>query len=163
MATQFARTQPAAMPVPFMLRDSGPRRSRLGFAEAFAAAVAAERAGSAGRKPCQRVARLLCELGKAYGCDEYFPLGRSALSSALGISAVRVKRTLALLSLSGVVECEGDEMRVVDWRKLSGLARFDPAGLDLASVEEEDEPSSYLQADEAPRFLTASGDPACFV
>jgi CRP-like cAMP-binding protein len=164
MATQFARTQSNAAPAPFLLRPVAPSTSENRFAAALGKAVAAEKACVQPRNPGQRIARLLCELGKAYGCRSELPVSRAALASALGISLVRVKRSLALLCLSGVVACDGQRIAVLDWRKLSRAGRFDPAELDLAA-EEDDEDVVALRRSEQDevRFLTASGDPACFV
>ena len=163
MATQFVRTAKPVAPVPFLLgqgtRGSKPARDFAGALKAAAAAVASK--GDA-RNPRLRIALLLCELGKALGCRRELPLSRTALANALGISLVRVKRTLALLSLSGVIETDGETIEVLDWRKLGAAARFDPSALGLDDEEEED----MLVRQESKveqHFLTASGDPACFV
>ena len=139
-----------------MLRE--PARGS-GFEAALAAAVRAERAFAA-RTPCQRVSRLLCELGKSLGCEADLPLSRAVIGKALDLSLVRVKRTLGLLCLSGVLEMRGEGIRVLDWRKLCGAARLDPATLDLAN---EDEIAPCTNAADEPYRTTAAGDPACFV
>jgi len=156
MATQFVHAAPRA-PLSFMLRDALP--AEPSFAAAFHAAVRAERSSGA-RSPSQRVARLLCEIGKRLGCEADLPLTRAALAGALGVSLVRVKRTLGLLCLSGVLDVQGERIRVIDWRKLAGAARFDPAALGVAEDEEE---ASRRDADDTPCTLTAGGDQACFV
>ena len=163
MATQFATTLMAPTPVPFLLGKTGPTRIGASFAKAVQAAVAAERAQIGSRKCCQRIAHFLCELGKAYGCRADLPLSRAAIASALGISPVRVKRSIALLSLSGVLTCEGDSLTILDWRKLGGVARFDLRDLDLPADEDEYLISATVTDGEDNCSLTANGDPACFV
>lgn len=160
MATQFAHTLSPA-PLPFLLGKKVSVRPGVSFTEAVNAAAAAERAGKGLRKPCQRIAVFLCELGKVLDCRADLPLSRARVADILGISLVRVKRSFGLLSLSGVILDRGDAVRVVDWRKLSGVARIDPQALNLAEAEEFEMPAAN-DADEV-RFLTASGDPACFV
>jgi hypothetical protein len=173
MATQFAHSLAPSAPLPFLLgkpRLEKPAPSIAtspsiaagpSFAAALRTAVAAERAHGEIRNPRQRIALFLCELGKAYGCRSELPLSRGSLAGALGISLVRVKRTLALLSLSGVISTDGDTIRVLDWRKLSGAARFDASALGLAP-EDEEEVLLVLNTEE-DHLLTACGEPACFV
>ena len=161
MATQFAHPlfsfRPAAPPF------AASRETAVDpvFAAALRKAVAAERVAGQVRNPRQRIALLLCELGKALGCSGDFPLSRAALAAALGISLVRVKRTLALLCLSGVLSCEDDRIEVLDWRKLSGAARVDPAELGMDTDEEEERPL-FFRHEASTHVLTASGEPACF-
>lgn len=162
MATQFAATLNVPAATPFLFRGSAPEKTGRNFAEAMRAAVAADRAQGGGRKSCQRIAYFLCELGKVYGCRSDLPLSRAAIVSALGISLVRVKRTLGLLSLSGVLTSRADSLTILDWRKLGGVARFDRSSLDLAEDDEEDLICSAPAALEG-NFTTASGEPACFV
>ncbi len=164
MATQFARGFSPSAPVPFLLAQ--PRQEAVGpsLAAALKSAAAAERARGGTRNPRQRIALFLCELGKAHGCRSEFPLSRASLASALGISLVRVKRTLALLSLSGVVSTDGSTIAVLDWRKLSGAAHFDVSALNVSL--DDDETGLIVssgQDDEQDHFLTACGEPACFV
>ena len=162
MATQFAAAFPTTAPVPFLLRKSPRAESGGTFENALHAAVEAERAQAGSRKSCQRIAQFLCELGKAYGGRADLPLSRAAIASALGISLVRVKRTLGLLSLSGVLRCEGEGLTILDWRKLGGVARIEPPLMGLESGEDEDLICGG-RADSNLRFMTANGDPACFV
>ncbi len=164
MATQFARGFTPSMPLPFLLAQPRQETARPGFAAALKAAVAAERVRGGARNPRQRIALFLCELSKAYGCRSEFPLSRASIASALGISLVRVKRTLALFSLSGVISTDGSTITVLDWRKLSGAAQFDVSAL---NVSLDDEETTLIvtcgKDDEKDHFLTASGEPACFV
>jgi hypothetical protein len=162
MATQFARGFASSAPVPFLLGQPRQEAVRPSFAAALKAAVAAERARAGARSPRQRIALLLCELGKANGCRSELPLSRSSLANALGISLVRVKRTLALLSLSGVISTDGSTITVLDWRKLSGAAHFDVSALNVSPDDDENAPSSDEDG-EQDHFLTACGEPACFV
>jgi hypothetical protein len=157
MATQLAQTH-AFSPPAFLVRD--PVRRHGSFAAALEAAVRAERMAGL-QTACQRVARLLCELGKSLGCESRLPVARAALASALGIGLVRIKRTLGLLSLSGVIEVNADSIEVLDWRKLCGAAHVDPAALNLSANE--DEWPSLVEISDDRHRLTASGDPACFV
>ena len=163
MATQFAPAFKSSAPVPFLLGKRVAARGGDNFAEAMQIAIAAQHAQSAGRKSSQRIALFLCELGKAHGCRTDLPLSRAAIAAALGISLVRVKRALALFSLSGLLSCNGEEIRIVDWRKLGGVAHFDASDLDLAADEDEDLVCPALAEAENIRFMTASGEPACFV
>jgi hypothetical protein len=85
------------------------------------------------------------------------------IADALGVSLCRVKRTLALLSLSQVVAVEDRQIRVLDWRRLCGVGGYDRARLGL---QDEDYEAALITKDEHPRpsfNVTASGDPACFV
>jgi hypothetical protein len=160
MATQFLLgPQPALRPVFLFGRLPGETK-REGFPAVLGAAAATVTARAEIRNPRQQIALLLSEIGKRLGCKRDLPLSRPALAKALGVSLVRVKRTVALLCLSGVLDCDGDSIRVLDWRKLSGAARFDPGELGLA-----EEADFEIAAEDEVRdqFLTASGDPACFV
>lgn len=145
-----------------MLRKPS-RETGRGFAAALKRAPTVEQARGDVRSPRQRIALLLCELGKASGCRSELPLSRSDLAGALGISLVRVKRTLALLCLSGVIRTDGETIAVLDWRKLSGAARFDPCALGLGFEEEDEFLLGSDRQNHADHLLTASGEPACFV
>jgi hypothetical protein len=136
---------------------------------ALAAAIAAERADQDSRRNTRsRVAYLLCELGyqlERLGVDRDgdLPLSRTEIADALGVSLCRVKRTLALLSLSQVIATDGRIVRILDWRRLSGIAGFERARLELK--DEDYESGLITGTEDQPRSLniTASGDPACFV
>ncbi len=133
---------------------------------ALSAAFAAERAVDTGRRNTRaRLAYLLCELGYQLGRrnvdrDQDLPVPRLELAHALGTSLCRVKRTLALFCLSGVITADARTIRILDWRRLSSVAAYDPARLGLAP-EEFDEPAQTEEGSD--NFLTAAGDPACFV
>ena len=161
MATQFARTSAVSGPAPFLLGKT----ARETVLPSFPAAVkaAAERACEGARNPRHRIALFLCELGKAHGCRSDLPLSCSALASTLGISPIRIKRTLALLSLSGIISTDGSTILVLDWRKLAGAAQFDLAGSNVIPDDEDDGASSSDQDGEQDHLMTACGEPACFV
>jgi hypothetical protein len=169
LATSFSSIPASVLPLPFLLA-----RSRSGDLEwavrgALAAAIAAERAVDTGRRNTRaRLAYLLCELGyqlarRGIDKDRPLTLPRVEIAAALATSLCRVKRTLALLTLSQVVETDCRTLRVLDWRRLSGIAGYDPRRLELSPDED---PELYLirDTDEGQNHqLTASGDPACFV
>lgn len=164
MATQLALGSMPSGPAPFLLGQPRRETVRPSFEAAVKAALTAEGALGGARNPRQRIALFLCELGKAHGCRSVFPLSRSTLASLLGISLVRVKRTLALLSLSGVISSDGSTISVLDWRKLSAAAQFDLSTLNVTLDEDEAAPTpSSDEDDEQDHFLTACGEPACFV
>jgi hypothetical protein len=137
------------------------------FQAALGSAVAAEQAGTERRNTLRRVSYVLCELGFQYSrrtgdMSGAVPLSRAALARALGVSLTKVKRILALLSLSQTIECDGAEIRVTDWRRLCSAAAYDPARLG-SLVPEEDECWVAPQDEDRPSILTAAGEPACFV
>lgn len=170
MATLFARTSvpPSVAALPFML--ARPQADDLGWnvRSALAAAAAAERAHDAGRRNSRtRIAWLLCELGyqltrRGVDRDQELPLARSAIADALGVSLCRVKRTLALLSLSQVAQGNGFSLRITDWRRLCSMAGYEPRRLELGE-DLTGEPMPVASGDDECNLLTASGDPACFV
>lgn len=170
MASPFA-----AKPVPSFIAAlpflfTRPQADDLGWGcrAALAAAAAAERADETRRNTRGRIAWVLCETGYQLarrGLDggAELPVSRVDIARALDVSLCRVKRTLALLQLSQVVEGDGQRIRITDWHRLCGVAGYDPRRLELEQSEEE-----YLAAEsggnevDAPR-LTAGGDQACFV
>lgn len=160
-----AALPPSVSALPFLFARPQPADKGWNFRAALAAAVAAERADTTRRNSGARLSYLLCELGfqlrrRGGDCDARMPLTRGEIAEALGVSLCRVKRCLAMLSLSQVIESDGTGLRVVDWPRLCGVSGYDPSRLDMRS-EEEVEP-----APQEPRpapALTVSGDPACFV
>jgi hypothetical protein len=132
---------------------------------ALASAMAAERAHLAPRNSRGRLAYLLCELGyqlsrRGTDRDGDLPLPRQELARTLGIGLSKVKRILALLSLSQVIRVDGERMRIIDWPRLCDLAQYDPGRLGL---EPEDAALAADPAELAQNGLTAGGDQACFV
>ena len=90
------------------------------------------------------------------------PLPRQELARTLGVSLSKVKRILALLTLSQVIATDGARMRILDWKRLCGVAQYDPARLEVADAEDDWGAPAVSDTDQAPR-VTAAGDPACFV
>jgi hypothetical protein len=132
--------------------------------EAAALLNAASKAARArhARNCVRRVAYVLFELAAASAppATGLVVLSRTALAEALGISLSKVKRTLALLSLSQVIACDERGIRVRDWRRLA-----ETAGCEVATIEdadEADESDRLPVIDQAPLLLTTSGDPAYF-
>ena len=172
MAIQFAAVPSSVLALPFLLARSRSEDFEWTVRAALSAAIAAEHAVDTGRRNTRaRLAYLLCELGfqldrRGVDRSQSLPILRAELASALGTSLCRVKRTLALLSLSGVVQTDGKTVRVTDWHRLTSLAGYDPARLELEPREDADAesflivgPDGELQAN----GVTASGDQACFV
>ncbi len=168
MASQFA-----ANPVPSFIAAlpflfARPQADDLGWTcrSALAAAVAAERADDTRRNTRGRIAFLLCELGyqlarRGVDISVELPLSRVEIARVSGVSLCRLKRTLALLSLSQVIEGDGQRFRVTDWHRLARVAGYDPSRLELQPEEDE---LLLVQIDEdEPVRLTAAGDQACFV
>lgn len=164
MATRHA-VPASVLALPFLLARRGEADLDWSVRAALSAAIAAERAVDSGRRNTRsRLAWLLCELGfqlgrRNIGRDQDLPVPRIQLAEALGTSLCRVKRTLALLGLSGIIAADARTIRVLDWRKLTSLAGYDPARLELGLEEEPLAPPPLLP----PQAFTASGDPACFV
>jgi hypothetical protein len=156
-------------PLPFLFARPQADDRDWSVRTALAAALAAERADQDSRRNTRgRVAYLLCELGYQLARlrvdrDDDLPLSRMEIANALGVSLCRVKRTLALLSLSQVIVADERKIRVLDWRRLSGVAGFDRARL---ALKDEDYESVLITSKEdriRSHDITASGDPACFV
>ena len=169
MATRLASVPSSVMALPFLLARARADDLEWTVRTAMSAAIAAERAMDARpRNTRSRLAYLLCELGfqltrRGIDPNVLLPIPRVGLAEALGTSLCRVKRTLALLHLSGVIDTDCSTMRVTDWRRLAGLGGYDVARLGLSSLD--DEPD-FAPADEAPPARsdrTVAGDPACFV
>lgn len=167
MATPFAAVPPSVLALPFLLARSSGDDLDWTVRASLSAAIAAERACDSERRNTRaRLAYLLCETGfqlqrRKVDKDQPLPILRRELADALGTSLVRVKRTLALLQLSGVVETDGCDVRVTDWRRLAGVGCYDLGRLGIAAEEEGEfdaAPTNQAQTDR-----TASGDPACFV
>ncbi len=168
MATGFDQSISAR--APFLLSGRSETSFNADFADAVKAAIIAEARATRTRAPERcRIATFLCELAAQLermrpGYDRSAPMAvsRGDLAGMLGISLVRVKRVMGLLTLSGVAATDGKSVRVLDWRRLCGIARFDSKrfGMDPAEPAE-------VRADEEEETnataLTAAGDPACFV
>lgn len=173
MATNFAHvTAPPVSPPgagPFLL---DPAKRSPDFAAALEAAVVAEAASHDVRRNTRcRMSYLVCEIANqlrqqrgGFDFDAELPLSRYDLAELLGISLCKVKRAVALLSLSGVISTDGRAVQVLDWRRLCSVAHVDPTRLALAEPDEEDDFIEIVSADERPaNRVTVSGEPACFV
>ena len=166
LATGSTSIPASVLALPFLLARSRSDDLEWTVRGALAAAVAAERAVDADRRNTRaRLAYLLCELGFQLGRrgvdrNQELPIPRVELANALGTSLCRVKRTLALLALSSVIKTDCRTFQVTDWRRLAGIACYDPTWLGLSPEDEDD---TVAEREGAPQLLTASGDPACFV
>ena len=173
MATRPSLPSSAPLPAGLLFFPAGPSSFfQRDFIEALNAAVVAEAKGNVERRHERcRIAHLLCELTcsllRMEAIDDKsaeLPVARGELAGLLGISLVRVKRALALLALSQVVRTDGQTIRVIDWQRLCSVAGFDPARLGI-DASADDEMLTIVGDDEqsSANFVTASGDPACFV
>lgn len=167
MATNFNQASRTAFP---FLLGSGPQEpSWLDSSSALKAAVAAEQADATVRRNSRgRIAYILCELaserpGRTVGRGGSLLLSRAGLANASGISLCRVKRALALLSLSQVIATDGRQIRVLDRRRLCGVAGYDGARLGISEDEGEPDPAIADWNQSESNSRTISGDPACFV
>jgi hypothetical protein len=169
MASRLASLPPSVSALPFMLARARPNDLDWSVQAALAAAIAAERAVDGARRNTRaRLCYLLCELGfqldrRKVDRDQRLPILRGELADALATSLTRIKRTLALLALSGVVETDGTNVRIIAWRRLAGVAGYDPGRLGLSADGEDDWVLAEAIDDEPLPRLTPSGDPACFV
>jgi len=160
----FPSLPPSIAVLPFLFMPSRKDDRDWDFNAALASAIAAERAVGEQRNTRRRLAYLLAELGAQYGrrvgdFSQAVPLSRSELARALGVSLCRVKRILALLALSQVIESDGASVRIVDWRRLCSMGGYDIGRLGFELPEEE---IAGAQEAEPASSLTAGGDPACF-
>lgn len=120
-------------------------------------------------KPHQAIARWICaEARKSVAADATLVFDRVQIAEALGFRLVRVKRSLALLSLSGVLQCRADKVVVLDWVRLCAVARIEPAELGIRPVEQVEAEALLVMRieDEDPAMVpvkTVAGEPACFV
>jgi hypothetical protein len=165
---EFPPLAPSLAALPFLFMGARPNDRDWQYNAALASAAAAESANVDPANSRRRVAFLLCEFGCQYGrrtgdFSAPMPLSRGELARALGISLCRVKRILALLSLSQVVALEGESLRILDWRRLCALGDYDTGRLGFELPEEEDVHFVLDGDEEAPAHLTTSaGDPAYF-
>lgn len=168
-SSAFSESIPSSVSaLPFLFVRNDAQDEEWKVKAALATAAAAERADDTRRNTRGRLAYLLCELGFQLGRhggdrDASLPLPRQELSRTLDVPLCKVKRTLALLSLSQVIRIEGDTMRIIDWRRLSSVAQYDPARLEVLDEEEELFAGAGAGQEEPAPRLTAAGDPACFV
>jgi len=166
MATriEFPALPPSVAGLPFLfMRDRSGDRD-WDFNAALGSAIAAESAFGETRNSRHRIAYLLAELGNQYGrrTGDYtlaVPLSRSELARSLRVSLTRVKRILALLCLSDVIDSDGDMVRILDWRRLCSMGGYDMRRLGFEVVDEDD----LAPREEEPEHLvTGAGDQAYF-
>jgi hypothetical protein len=168
MATQIASLPPSVAALPFLFARPQVDDAGWNYRAALLAATAAERADDTRRNTRGRIAYLLCELGfqlarRRIDTDAALPLTRNDIADALGVSLCKVKRTLALLSLSQVIECDAATLRVLDWPRLCSVATYEASRLELRQEDDEFDLVSAVQDEEQPQLVTRAGDPACFV
>jgi CRP-like cAMP-binding protein len=96
-------------------------------------------AGLARRSAANRLAHLFCELllrSEAVGrVDELsydLPLTQGVLADVLGLSTVHVNRSLQELRQDQLISLQRTKLRILDWDRLTELADFDPAYLNLS-------------------------------
>lgn len=94
-----------------------------------------------GRSAIARVAHLFCEqftraraVGSVSGWSCPFPLSQSQIGQMVGLSLPTVNRAAQSLRKENCAEVHGCELRILNWRRLSQKAGFDPVYLhaDLA-------------------------------
>jgi hypothetical protein len=169
MATQFAAVPASVLALPFLLARSRTDDFDWTVRTWLSAAIAAERAVDGGRRNTRaRLAYLLCELGyqlsrRSADRDQELAIPRLELANALGTSLCKVKRTLALFALSGVIRTDARSLRILDWRRLCSVAGYDPARLGLGPEEYEYGAADVSDGEAQRNLMTAAGDPACFV
>jgi hypothetical protein len=173
MATSFEPADFSRRPLPPMA-PVGSGRSVQPFDVSVRRAIAATRAAGLPERDARRcICRFLCQIAAepAFDFTAPLPLTRADVAAALGISLVRVKRALALLSLTGVVTEENGALRVLDWPRLCSAAAFAPAALgfsfDEAAVDAADDAGSTPffgteGSDAEAHLITAAGDQAYF-
>ena len=104
-----------------------------------------EWSASIGRRPAlQRIAHLLCELllrltaiGKADAHSYDLPLTQVHFADTLGLTAVRVNRTLHSLRSREFVTVQSRRVTIHNWSGLSALCGFRPAYLHLETIDDE--------------------------
>jgi CRP-like cAMP-binding protein len=90
------------------------------------------------RSALEHTAHLLCELFlrlRAVGLTEddsfKLPLTQVELGDTLGLSTVHVNRVVQELRAKGLITWRGATLVIDDWKRLQGLAEFDPTYLSL--------------------------------
>lgn len=110
-----------------------PRLAALLLALAVAGRVSlADRLASIGRTSARaRVASLLCEihgrmrlLGLAESGTVHLPLTQEDIGDATGLTAVHVNRMMRSLAEDGVIERSGNQLKVLDEKRLCDVAGF---------------------------------------
>ena len=85
-----------------------------------------------------RTAHLLCELFARLTFDSVqvadsltLPITQADLGDTLGLSTVHTNRVIQELRSRGLIQWQGQEIRMLNWQGLSDLAQFDPLYLHL--------------------------------
>ena len=85
-----------------------------------------------------QIAHFLCEMyvrlqvvGLAEDDTFRLPMNQNELGDAMGLSLVHVNRTLQELRREGLIEWQGDQVRILDRQALGRVAEFDPTYLNL--------------------------------
>jgi CRP-like cAMP-binding protein len=90
------------------------------------------------REAYNRIAHVFCELmvrlravGLAddHGCN--LPITQAEFADAIGVSNVHVNRVLQEMRANGLIEFNGDRLKVPDWETLKKAGDFDPTYLHL--------------------------------
>jgi len=123
-----------------VLLQEHPRLSALILSLTVAERVSlADRLTSIGRTPARaRVSSLLCEilmrlrqLGHAHDSALQLPLTQEDIGDATGLTAVHVNRMMRGLAEDGIIERQGQQLRVLDEARLCAEANFtDRMGID---------------------------------
>lgn len=86
------------------------------------------------------LAHLVCELylrlqavGQTGDLTFDLPLTQATLGDALGLSTVHVSRLISELRAEGVIHWSNGQIDILDWRRLTEIAEFDPTYLRLQS------------------------------
>jgi CRP-like cAMP-binding protein len=87
-----------------------------------------------------RVAHMLCEfvvrceaVGLGTAANFEFPMTQEQIGDATGLTTVHVNRTLKSLDADGALVRDRNRFQVVDWKRLCGIAEFDPSYLHAAA------------------------------
>lgn len=90
----------------------------------------------------RRLAHLFCELhtrlslvglADARGCA--FPLTQADLGDACALTSIHTNRAIQELRREGLLDLSGGHLRIHDWPALAALAEFDPAYLQVESLD----------------------------
>ena len=157
-----------ALPMVFAARRQDDVDQTLNVALASASAALA---GDTERRDSRsRICFLLAELAVQFGrrtADQTapIPVSRTQLARAAGTTLTRVKRIVAFLGLSRVIEQTPDGIRITDWERLCSLACYDRSWTGIPEPEESELLEIITQQPELPepRASTRAGDPASFV
>lgn len=86
-----------------------------------------------------KMAHLFCEMycrlkaiGLVSGAAFLFPVTQAELADAVGISIVHANRTLQQLRADALLSFNNGQVEILNWKRLSDLAQFDPSYLHLS-------------------------------